>query len=236
MTSTLLGGGVPADAAARLYRLLPRTHHLRRWPAPDPDGQGAARWLADYTRELLSVFGRPVVEYQGRTLRTQSLLLNTALASSSDALRLAARLHGQCEIHCWVAGANRSWLARIVEEGLTTGAYGSEVGWEGVVTLLRQRDDHPVVVSYGEEFPSVWDGGDPDLDGEDALEAWEALPLGDRWERGMRVLRARAADELEISPARWSSYRFGHEAGVADLLTYSWEQHLQRAVGLTQTP
>jgi hypothetical protein len=42
-----------------------------------------------------------------------SAILNTTLAIGSDPLKLYARLHGQCEVHTFVEGKNRNWLADI---------------------------------------------------------------------------------------------------------------------------
>ncbi|CAM5668656.1 hypothetical protein KAURM247S_05629 [Kitasatospora aureofaciens] len=235
VADTLARGRVPGHIGTRLYGLLPGTSRLRQQPAPDPSGRGIGGWLTDYTRELHSGSGRPVLEYRGRLLSTWPLLLNSAIARGGDPVRLAARLHGQCEINCWVDGAHRSWLAGIVEVGLLTEAYPPGVGWENVAAFLRQRDDHPVVVSYNREFPHFWDCGyaeDPDQDPDRAVQAWRVLSPQQRWEAGTRALSTRAAEVLEISPARWTSYRFGHGLCVGDLLASDWEQRLDRALGL----
>ena len=63
--------------------------------------------------------------------------LNTALAYGSDPIKLMAYIHGQCEIHLWVAGKNRAWMANIIEKGLQEKIYRKDMGWEGVVELLK---------------------------------------------------------------------------------------------------
>lgn len=84
----------------------------------------------------------------GRTIDAFTLTLNTVVAIGGDALRLMARIHGQCEIHGWVDGKNRAWLADIMQEGRDLGLFRENQGWEGVITFLRSRDDEPVVTSY----------------------------------------------------------------------------------------
>jgi len=42
--------------------------------------------------------------------------LNTAIVSGSDPIVLAARLHGQSEIHTYVEGENRAWLADVIRQ------------------------------------------------------------------------------------------------------------------------
>jgi hypothetical protein len=44
-------------------------------------------------------------------------------------VRFLARLHGQCEVHGWVAGKNRAWLADIIETGRETAILRDDMGW-----------------------------------------------------------------------------------------------------------
>jgi hypothetical protein len=83
--------------------------------------------------------------------------LNTAVAIGGDAVKLMARLHGQCEVHAYVEGANRGWLADIIEHGREDHILRSGQGWEKVVELLRSRSDCPVVTSYSVcmPFPNI---------------------------------------------------------------------------------
>lgn len=117
--------------------------------------------------------GTPLLVWRSKPITTGTLILNTALAVGNDAVKLAARLHGQCEIHAWVDGKNRAWLADIMQSGLDCGVFRhgfpfrdgpgpdapekwSTQGWEEVMALLRSRDDEPVVTSYsvGDTFPN----------------------------------------------------------------------------------
>lgn len=125
--------------------------------------------------------GTPLLVYAGRPLSSGDLVANTALAVGSDPMRLLTRLHGQCELHGYVEGPNRAWLADIIQAGLDSGVLrktlnGRDLGWAGVITLLRDRDDEPVVTSYSvtDWFPNkdVADWRPPE--GTDLAPAWAA--------------------------------------------------------------
>lgn len=117
------------------------------------------------------------LEVAGHRLTTANVELNTALVAGSRPVQLAAKIHGWCEVHCWVEGPDRAWLAEIIAEGLAAGIYRrglwyadrpdaprdkwSSQGWEEVTALLERRDDEPVVMSYSvcESFPNQFIGG-----------------------------------------------------------------------------
>ena len=70
--------------------------------------------------------------------------LNTAVARSPS-LRLAARIHGQCEIGLWVHPKDRAWLADRIMESLQSIVHVSERdGWIDVfrsgMSTYRTRD------------------------------------------------------------------------------------------------
>lgn len=109
-----------------------------------------------------------LLTWRGRRLNTLGIILNTAILVGGDAVKLAARIDGQCEIHGFVEGKNRAWFADLVDRALEDGVFrrGMHVpdrpgdlgtwrdqGWDEVTALLRSRDDGPVVMSY-----SVCDG------------------------------------------------------------------------------
>jgi hypothetical protein len=134
--------------------------------------------------------------------------LNTALALGNDAVRLCARLHGQCEIHAWVDGPNRAWLAGIVEDGRRCGVLRTDQGWEALAGFLRERDDEPVVTSYSvcDQFPNAHTAGVT----EDGAAAWYELPEAEQWAQAMERLR-RIGGGLEMRPDHWtfSEFYFG---------------------------
>lgn len=101
--------------------------------------------------------------------------LNTALATGDDAVCLAAKIHGWCEIHPWIEEADRTWFADVIEYAVASGVYREGIwhtgttgdtterqrvrqGWNDVTTLLRDVAQHPgeVVLSYSvcDEFPN----------------------------------------------------------------------------------
>lgn len=112
------------------------------------------------------VRGDKVLTWRGHEIDAFAMALNTAVELGGEKMRLIARLEGQCEIHCYVEGGNRAWLADLIEDGLDAGLLRQGMGWEGppgtrhgkgpgVIPLLRSRDDEPVVTSYSVErgFP-----------------------------------------------------------------------------------
>lgn len=153
--------------------------------------------------------GRINVPGAERTMETWLLGLNTAVAMGNDALILLAKIHAQCEMHGYVEGPNRAWLATIIEQGLEThvlrdkvkGSYST--GWRDVVELLGTRDDVPVVTSYSvtEQFPNAYVAGwHDDHDGDD----WYELSEDERWARALVGLRSGDFGEgLEWSPETW---------------------------------
>jgi hypothetical protein len=133
-----------------LKRLLPADSFLQGIHPPAAFGRAMVDFLFAFSdRSVL------VDPSSGKPLRLSSLILNTALVAGSDPVRLLARLTGQCELHTYVEGPHRAWLADIIKEGLGTGVlrrFGPDVendhvGWPAVEALLGERDDGPVVVS-----------------------------------------------------------------------------------------
>jgi len=146
----------------------------------------------------------------GKRVDVFSAALNTAFIVGSDPIKLMSRLHGQCEIHAYIEGQNRAWIADIIERGRESGIMRAEMGWESVVSLLRSNNELPVVTSYSvcEQFPNAraahWEPPENE-DGED-WDAWYDLASEERWRLGMIALRE--ASLLEIKPDNWNSYYF----------------------------
>jgi hypothetical protein len=165
-----------------------------------------------------------LIDHDGTPLDSFSLLLNTILAIGNDPLCLMARIHGQCEIHCYVEGPNRAWMADLIDQGRAAGVYRPEMGWERLAALLRSRDDEPVVAEYSVTgpFPRPPESWRPieDVDDDDAAdqrsEEWSALPAAEQWALAMAVVRSRPERELELRPDRLRS-PFGHERSLIDL-------------------
>jgi hypothetical protein len=168
----------------RLQQLIPDGHFMTRQHPRGPDW--ALTWADSFRTALLVNFGQtPLIAYRGQEVDAFDLVLNSALALGNDAVRLGVRIHGQCEIHGWVDGSNRAWLADIMQAGLDAGIYrhgfwreplpGSTAprqwlsqGWDEVIEFLRAQDDEPVVMSY-----SVTDGFPNEMVG-DWMPPWPA--------------------------------------------------------------
>lgn len=232
-----------------------------------PDGQDVSairtdmdlvyrfRLYARHTRD------RPLITYQGHPVPTWDLTLNTCLRIGSPPVQLAARLHAQCEIHAWVDGPNRAWLADLIGQGLTSGVFRGRIadratGWESVTELLRSRDDEPVVTSYSvcDQFPHAgastwmpaWPEGIPRR--WDALtepqqrersareETWYDLPDEEQWQHGMDYLRT-GTGSLELQPGKFGAgaFHFG-DLGLSwlDLDAHDAETRVRKALGLDQ--
>jgi hypothetical protein len=139
-------------------------------PHPSTDYEPQHRFV-QHLRTSLRVNSHPM-RVGGIELRSANVELNTALVAGSDLVRLAAKLSMWADRFPFVEGADRAWLADLIEQGLKSGMYrrslnGHDIGWPGVVELLRSRDDEPVVVHYSVEdsFPSrsVADWAPPEM-------------------------------------------------------------------------
>ena len=148
------------------------------------------------------------------------LSLNTSPVLGSDLVKLLARLHGQCEIHCWVAAEHTRWLAGIIRNGVEKHLLRNDTGWDGVIELLESGDEN-VVTDYSvtEIFPNphiagwvppVGEDGKPDRD------AWYELSREEQWEMAMRGLRQEKG--LELTPDDWASLYFADGSIAFDLI------------------
>lgn len=146
-----------------------------------------------------------------------SLFLNTAFALGNDAVKFAARVHGQCEIHCWAKGENRKWLAGIIKDGMRIGLYREGLGWESVVEMLEASEASHVVLSYSvcEGFPnqSVANYVPPVCGDEIDYDAWYDLDAKEQWRLGIEGLVS-SDRGLELTPDNWDDFYFenGHTA------------------------
>lgn len=200
-----------------LRAALPAGHYLRN--VQD------AQW-ANFFR-IAQAEALPLV-IDGTEVDVWDINLNTAIALGNDAVKLAARIHAQCEIHAWVDGPNRAWLAAIIQGGRASGFYRADAGWEAVIELLLSRDDEPVVLSYSvtDPFPNVhtsdrmpdWPAGLPERwdalteaqqeERERIAEEWYELDEATQWAACMPTLRA-SGGGLELTPDHWDDFRFG---------------------------
>jgi hypothetical protein len=261
-------GLVVREAALRRFDLGDRAHRQRIRDLITRDGQlktmdtDDPRW-AKWVETTLSL-SDPLLGHGGRDIGTFSLRLNTALVDADDVTRLVARLDGQCEIHSYVEGPNRAWLADLMQRALDSGLLrstvnGRDIGWEGVIGLLRSRDDEPVVTSYSvcDWFPSAdvalgpcppmpvgwyppgWDEEDraeweelehkSDYWEEHLRDRWGAQPAEDQWEQAMAALRG-CDRGLELKPDDWGTFAFTHELSAVDLYADDYADRITAAL------
>lgn len=232
----------------RFRAFLPPGHYLSQLRSNHPDA-----WVGWY-ETALKVGDGTVIEFDGQPIESFALLLNTALETGDEALRLAARIDGQCEIHGWVDGPNRKWLAGMMQAAVDSGAFRqgfwfqgsaagskriwSEQGWDEVIALLLARDDEPVVMSYSvcNGFPNPVIAGvapdyrdDPEDEYEEAREAFSLSPKPEQWAACMAQLRT-GVNGLEFRPDNWEGFRFMHKLSMTDLMADDWEDRLRGTV------
>lgn len=208
---------------------LPQSHYLKH--------ERSGRFAQSYATAFFVGGDESLIVKNGKSINTWELALNTALAIGNDTVRFMARLHAQCEIHGYIEGSNRAWIASIIDTGLKSGLYRTNQGWDAVTTALRARDTEPMVMSYSvtNSFPNSevgdwlpewpegvehsWSALTPDQQTEREIrsEAWYELPRNEQWERSLRTLRAQSHRGLELKPDDWIDYRFGHNLTVWDL-------------------
>lgn len=184
---------------------------IRRVFPPEHYIHGTTTSFENTARIALAV-GSDTLRLNDRVIEPFALSLNTAFALGNDAVKLAARIHGQCEIHCWVNGENRRWIASIIQQGINSNFYRSDMGWDKVVELLISNGIDPVVLSYSvcESFPNrhvaTW-VAPIDEDGEPDIDAWYDLPDDERWRLAFEGLTS-SGGGLELTPDKWSDFYF----------------------------
>jgi hypothetical protein len=159
-------------------------------------------------------------------------VLNTCLRVGSAPMALAARVHGQCEIHGYVEPEDGEFIAGLIEDGFKTsvfreghGDYPS--GWREACRVLRAGEI--VVTSYSvcESFPNAYvafegktwippligvrdpadrvEGDDPDARDWDV---WYDLSDQERWDLAVDALRT-GIGGLRWSEDGWRDFYFG---------------------------
>lgn len=215
---------LPSRARSADYKdVLPADHHLMGQAFYILDD---SQWRASFQQDFMLGDMRFVIN--GVDVSSFTLSLNTAMLLGNDAVKLAARLHAQCESYCWIDGPNRAWVAGIIENG-TDNVFRTNSGWEEVVALLHSSDEGEVVVSesIGSSFPNHYNTDEGFVDHRTLTEeqkeeqyalsdAWYELPRVDQWESGMGWLRQQKG-MLEITPATWDGYRFSSKLSSFDL-------------------
>lgn len=198
--------------------------------------------------------GETLLSYKGHKIDAWHLMLNTGIMMGGDAVRLATRLGAQGEIHAWVDGPDRAWVADMIEHAVKSGVYRTGLprpvvpgldrvrgtddperftlepaGWSEVAALLRSSDTGEVVTHY-----SVGDGFPDRHLAEVDEDVWEDLPQGEHWRMSMESLKvgawSRRFSGLQIKPADWTTFRYGHTLTVLDLTAPDREKRIQRII------
>lgn len=213
----LVRGQIRGFNVADFVKMFPAGHYLHSI-RQDPYR------LSEAVRTAIAAGDDTLTLPDGRTTTGFLASLNTAIVVGNDVVRLMARLHGQCEVHGWVAGKNRKWLSDIIADGCRVGLLREEEGWEAVVDLLRLSDEGDVVTSYSvcDSFPNPSLAG-IEYDEEADNEPWEefsSLSADERWDRSFASIKS--VGSLEWRPDDWASIRFGQGVTVLDMLTARW--------------
>lgn len=91
----------------------------------------------------------------GGPLQLLSVGLNTAVAVGSDPIRFAARIYGQSELNAFILGEDRSFIASVIQDGLASGIFRQNEGWESVAAFLLSSKKRDVVLVDSNSFPSA---------------------------------------------------------------------------------
>lgn len=163
----------------------------------------------------------------GEITGTFAAQLNTVMRIGNDVMKFICRFHAQSEIHGYVEGANRAWLAGIVQKGLDLEIFRKDAGWETLIEFLQEDDAEPVVMSYSvcESFPNPGAAGwEPPTgeNGEKDWDAWYELPDDDRWNMSMEGIRA--DPWLEMKPDNWNEYFFRDGLDAFKIRKYAYEK------------
>ncbi|MCQ9186233.1 hypothetical protein KMT30_45820 [Streptomyces sp. IBSBF 2953] len=244
LVEDLAVGTLALDQPSRVDRLL-NLAHPDHYVARHANRPGAGMPMATAYRLAFlhdDSHAAPLIQFRGHSIDAFDLVLNTAMQLGNEQVGLAARLHGQCELHAWVDGPNRAWLADVMQTGVDSGIYRrrlpyhgldgpepgrwTDQGWDDVITLMRERDDEPVVTSFSvtEQFPNEGPGGQ-------SGDGWYDLEPAEQWRIGMDWLRQEPGG-LEFRPDN-KAFRFGHKLTILDLFAPDWEERLEQALTLS---
>lgn len=161
---------------------------------------------------LSGEIGEHLVVKESRPLDLWTVGLNTGLVLGSPAMKLLLRVHGTCEIHSFIQGHNRKWLAELISVGLTQRVLSVDAGWPALQELCLQSAFEPMVLSYSvcDQFPNrhmalrgSWQLEPDDQEGE----RWYSLSTKERWRTAWDGLQ-RQPGNLEWNPERWDLFRF----------------------------
>jgi hypothetical protein len=162
----------------------------------------------------------------GQNVNSWHLTLNTVVAAGSDPMILFARIHATCEIHGYVLGEHRDWIASIIEQGLRIGLYRPTQGWDEVIEFLRGESENPVVMSYSvcDWFPNPHIAGF-ERDEQDDFPDYYNLPEREQWDKAFQGLVAQN-NGIDLNPESFRTRQFGlYNLTVFDVVNhvYGWK-------------
>ena len=144
------------------------------------------------------------------------IALNTSIVMGSSQIKLFALINGLCELHGYIEGHNRKWVASIIKQGLNSSMYRKGMGWDKLINMLESNDHMPVVMSYSvcDGFPNMHTAGYENRD------EWYRLSNQDRWKYSMDELRDNSK-WLEIKPNNFDNYYFDTGINSYDVYKYA---------------
>lgn len=191
----------------KLAKIFPAEHYVHKYPTPESLSLALSAANAD---------GKLIVD--GKLVNIFDMQMNTLLVFGGDVAKFAARIHGQCEIHTYVEGANREWLSNIINIGLTARVLHDKRGWQSVIDLLGKSKYSPVVLSYSvtDSFPNRFIADYKDNEDGDS---WHRLSDEIKWDMAMKELRNKSND-MEMKPTTWNEFYFTNGISAFDIVHY----------------
>lgn len=163
--------------------------------------------------------GKKGFAFEGKPLYPFTISLSTA-SLLGDQMSIFAWIHGQSEVHGYLEGEHRDWLAGIIDKGRKRGIFRKDQGWESVAAFLRESGERPVVLSYSvtDGFPGG-DCIDPaklepfQQEGDEKWDSWERYyeqtSEEERWADGIEWLRSGGANVGALTPENIGSRAYG---------------------------
>ena len=127
-------------------------------------------------------------ELDGKRYNVFDCMIETCRAIGSEALSVAARIHGFCELHCYVRNEHFVWFAGVLDRCKEELLF---CAGDDLLDELRRNMSSAVVLSFSgcNGFPSR-----PDANEE--AECWYDLPFEERWKAAFDEL----PEWLELAP------------------------------------
>ena len=193
----------------KLLNFLPSSCYLKR------DYQSDVNWARDFSIWFSVGMMDDSLSVDGKQIETFGLALNTAYKLGNDVIRLMVRIHGQCEIHCWIPGRDRAWIAGIINSGLQTNLLRSDAGWNDVIKLLNLNSKTPVVLSYSvcDSFPNPCGLGR----GDGFRDKFWNMPYEKQWRLAFNALK-KSQGGLKICRETWNDFYFNDGITAMDII------------------